>query len=166
MGIGNDFSYKGASLSFLFDIKKGGIMWNGTKSRMIGFGTALVTENRGQNVTFDGVKGHIEGGQIVSSGAKNDIVATYSQYYYSTIGGGGSPSQEQFVEKTIWQIGFLKDIVANQDKFLELQQKKIVRYENLPLETATGQTINVEFVSNVYEVNNQKVIQCFIREII
>ena len=73
-------------------------------------------------------------------------------------------SKEQFIEKTIWQIGFLKDIVANKDKFLELQQKEIVRYKNLPLETADGQTINVEFVSNVYLVAHIKVIQCFIRE--
>ena len=75
-------------------------------------------------------------------------------------------TKEQLIEKTIWQIGVFKDIVANQDKFLELQQKKIVRYENLPLETSTGQIIDVEFVSNVYEIENQKVIQCFIRETI
>jgi two-component system CheB/CheR fusion protein len=75
-------------------------------------------------------------------------------------------SKEQFIEKSIWQIGFLKDIVANKDKFLELQQKEIVRYENLPLETADRKKINVEFVSNVYLVANVKVIQCFIREVI
>jgi two-component system CheB/CheR fusion protein len=75
-------------------------------------------------------------------------------------------SKEQFMEKSIWQIGFLKDIVANKDKFIELQQKELVRYENLPLETADGRRINVEFVSNVYLVANHKVVQCFIREII
>jgi two-component system CheB/CheR fusion protein len=73
-------------------------------------------------------------------------------------------SKEQFIEKAIWEIGCFKDIVANKDKFSELQQKEIVRYENLPLETAAGKTINVEFVSNVYLVANTKVIQCFIRE--
>ncbi|MCX6309627.1 MAG: PAS domain-containing protein [Bacteroidia bacterium] len=73
-------------------------------------------------------------------------------------------SKEQFIEKAIWQIGFLKDMVANKDKFMELQQKEIVRYENLPLETADGRKINVEFVSNVYLVAHEKVIQCFIRE--
>jgi two-component system CheB/CheR fusion protein len=73
-------------------------------------------------------------------------------------------SKEQFLEKTIWQIGFLKDIIANKDKFLELQQKEMVRYENLPLETADGRKINVEFVSNVYLVAQAKVVQCFIRE--
>lgn len=75
-------------------------------------------------------------------------------------------TKSQFIEKSIWQIGFLKDIVANKEKFLELQQTQLVRYENLPLETADGRTINVEFVSNVYLVADVKVIQCFIREII
>ena len=74
-------------------------------------------------------------------------------------------SQEQFIEKTIWEIGFFKDVVTNHDKFLELQQKEYVRYENLPLETADGRKINVEFVSNVYLVDSQKVIQCNIRDI-
>ena len=72
-------------------------------------------------------------------------------------------SKEQFLEKAIWEIGFLKDIVANKDKFLELQQTELVRYENLPLETAHGQKINVEFISNVYLAAGMRVIQCFIR---
>jgi two-component system CheB/CheR fusion protein len=42
-------------------------------------------------------------------------------------------SYEQFVEKSIWEIGSLKDIVANKEKFLELQLKEFVRYEDLPL---------------------------------
>ncbi len=74
-------------------------------------------------------------------------------------------SKEQLVEKDVWEIGFFENIVANQDKFFELQRKKYVRYENLPLETADGRKINVEFVSNVYLVNDQEVIQCNIRDI-
>ena len=74
-------------------------------------------------------------------------------------------SRLQFIEKAIWEIGFFKDIAANRDKFLELQKKEYVRYENLPLETAKGQIINVEFVSNVYFENTNKVIQCNIRDI-
>lgn len=102
MGINNDITYKGINLSFLLEIKDGGIMWNGTKSRMIGFGTAKVTENRGEKVIFDGTKGHITDGKVVTTGAKNDIETTYSQYYYQNIGGGASPAQEQNVEKTDW----------------------------------------------------------------
>ncbi len=74
-------------------------------------------------------------------------------------------SKENLIEKAIWEIGFFKDIAANEDKFIELQQKEYVRYENLPLETAGGRKINVEFVSNVYIVNHHKVIQCNIRDI-
>jgi len=74
-------------------------------------------------------------------------------------------SKDQFVEKAIWEIGFLKDVIANVDKFKELQQKEIIRYHNLPLETINGNRINVEFISNVYSVDGQKVIQCFIRDI-
>jgi len=102
MGINNDITYKGINLSFLLEIKDGGIMWNGTKSRMIGFGTAKVTENRGEKVIFDGTKGHITDGKVITTGAKNDIETTYSQYYYQNIGGGASPAQEQNVEKTDW----------------------------------------------------------------
>ena len=51
------------------------------------------------------------------------------------------------------------------DKFKELQQKEIIRYHNLPLETINGNKINVEFISNVYAVDGHKVIQCFIRDI-
>ena len=74
-------------------------------------------------------------------------------------------SYEQLIKKKIWEIGFLKDRSANQEKFLELQNRQYVRYENLPLETATGKRINVEFVSNLYFVNKKKVIQCNIRDI-
>ncbi len=74
-------------------------------------------------------------------------------------------SYEQFQGKTIWDIGPFKDIIPNKDKFQELQGKEYVRYENLPLETADGRRIDVEFVSNQYEIENQKVIQCGIRDI-
>jgi PAS domain S-box-containing protein len=48
---------------------------------------------------------------------------------------------------------------------LELQQEEYMRYENLPLESSYGLKFDVEFVSNVYLVNNKKVIQCNIRDI-
>jgi len=102
LGISSDISYKGLGFTFLFDIKNGGIMWDGTRSRLNGFGISKETENRGQSVVFEGVKGHISDGNIISSGQVNDIQSTYSQYYYQNIGGGASPAQEQFVEKTDW----------------------------------------------------------------
>jgi len=73
--------------------------------------------------------------------------------------------KDYFIEKEIWEIGLLKDIAANKERFSALQQKEYVRYDNLPLETADGRIINVEFVSNVYFVNKKKMIQCNIRDI-
>ena len=74
-------------------------------------------------------------------------------------------SHKEYLGKSIWDVGHFKDIVANKDNFLELQQKEYIRYHDLPLETSDGQIAHVEFVSNVYIVNNQKVIQCNIRDI-
>jgi len=74
-------------------------------------------------------------------------------------------SEKVLVEKSIWDIGLFKDIANNRDNFLELQQKEFIRYEDLPLETSDGRIIEVEFISNVYFVNDKKVIQCHIRDI-
>ena len=74
-------------------------------------------------------------------------------------------SREAILKKKIWELGFFKDIIANQAHFAELKQKEYVRYEDRPLETAAGRRIDVEFVSNVYLVNHNKVVQCNIRDI-
>jgi hypothetical protein len=74
-------------------------------------------------------------------------------------------THEVLLGKTIWDLGLFKDIVDNQEIFLKLQQNGYVRYDNLPLKTAEGNEIDVEFISNVYYVNQQKVIQCNIRDI-
>ncbi|MDD5225898.1 MAG: PAS domain S-box protein, partial [Candidatus Omnitrophica bacterium] len=74
-------------------------------------------------------------------------------------------SHKAFLGKKIWELGSFRNIVANKANFSRLQRKKYIRYENLPLETADGRSVNVEFVSNVYRVNHHKVIQCNIRDI-
>ncbi len=74
-------------------------------------------------------------------------------------------SKQEFLDKDIWNIGFLKDVIANKENFVELQKQKYIRYDNLPLETASGRQIDVEFISNAYEINHHKFIQCNIRTI-
>jgi diguanylate cyclase (GGDEF)-like protein/PAS domain S-box-containing protein len=71
----------------------------------------------------------------------------------------------ELLGKKLWEIGPFKDIVASQAAFRELQQKKYIRYEELPLEAHDGKRVEVEFVSNLYEVNDKQVIQCNIRDI-
>jgi len=74
-------------------------------------------------------------------------------------------SHDEFLDKKLWEIGPFRDVEESRSVFKELQKKKYVRYENLPLETKDGRPIAVEFVSNVYLVNRHKVIQCNIRDI-
>lgn len=73
--------------------------------------------------------------------------------------------KEYFLGKRLWEIGFFKDIAASQQAFRELQTKGFIRYEDLPLETKDGRSMDVEFVSNVYTVDGDRVIQCNIRDI-
>jgi PAS domain S-box-containing protein len=74
-------------------------------------------------------------------------------------------SREQCLGKKLWEIGVFKDVEACKSGFLALQAKGYIRYENLPLETSDGRSIHVEFVSNVYLVEGQRVIQCNVRDI-
>ncbi|HJX31452.1 MAG TPA: PAS domain S-box protein [Thermodesulfobacteriota bacterium] len=74
-------------------------------------------------------------------------------------------SHETFLGKKLWEIGLFRDVAASQKGFTKLQKHGYIRYEDLPLETHDGRKIQVEFVSNVYEVNHSKVIQCNIRDI-
>ena len=74
-------------------------------------------------------------------------------------------SHTELLGRKLWEIGPLKDALLSKASFRELQEKEHIRYEHLPLETRDGRQIDVEFVSNVYRVNHQKVIQCNIRDI-
>jgi len=73
-------------------------------------------------------------------------------------------SHETFLGKKVWELGSFKDIIANQANFVGLQQQGYVRHDDMPLETVDGRRIDVEFVSNVYLVDDHKVIQCNIRD--
>ena len=72
--------------------------------------------------------------------------------------------EDRLIDKEIWDIEMFGEIVANKDKFLDLQRKKYVRYEDLTLKTIDGRRIDVEVVSNVYTSHKKKVIQCNIRD--
>ena len=69
-----------------------------------------------------------------------------------------------FIGKELWQIGLFSDMEESKKAFLELRKNKYIRYENLPLKKQDGGIMNVEFVSNVYDVDNENVIQCNIRD--
>jgi len=109
MGFGNNFSFRGFNLYFLIDWKKGGDIWNGTLGALTFYGRSANTENRGQDVVFDGVTGHINadgqvahydasGNEVLGAGGTNTETVTYSQDWYQDNGGGFSTVSGGFVE--------------------------------------------------------------------
>ena len=74
-------------------------------------------------------------------------------------------SKQELLGRKLWEIGLLEDKFTSRKAFRELQDKGYIRYEDLPLATKDGHMIEVEFVSNVYMVDSDKVIQCNIRDI-
>jgi len=73
--------------------------------------------------------------------------------------------RDELLGKELFEIGLLQDETASRKAFQELQDKGFLRYEDLPLESKTGQRCEVEMVSNLYQEDGHQVIQCNIRDI-
>lgn len=119
MGLRNTVSFKGVSLGFLFDFRKGGIMWNGTRGALYFFGTHEDTEARDQIVVFNGQKAvygadglpvlvdhddNADTPAIPQTSGANDIAVAYDQGWLSNGNGNGfvGNNTEDFVEQTDW----------------------------------------------------------------
>jgi PAS domain S-box-containing protein len=74
-------------------------------------------------------------------------------------------TREEFVAKKLWEVGAFRDIEASRSCFQALQKDEFIRYDDLPLKTKDGRLVQVEFVSNLYLVGDEKVIQCNVRDI-
>jgi PAS domain S-box-containing protein len=67
--------------------------------------------------------------------------------------------------KKLWEIGAVVDIAHSQAMFERLRHESFIRYSDLPLKTRDGALLSVEFVSNAYDCDGVRVIQCNIRDI-
>ena len=74
-------------------------------------------------------------------------------------------SHKDFLGKKLWDAAPFKGNEAFSNVFREIQSKPYIRYEDLPLQTKSGNPIKAEFVSHIYRVNRERVIQCVIRDI-
>jgi diguanylate cyclase (GGDEF)-like protein/PAS domain S-box-containing protein len=74
-------------------------------------------------------------------------------------------SKEELLGKRLWEIGAFIDAGKSREAYKELQRNNYIRYEDLPLETKGRERREVEFVSNAYMVDSERVIQCNIRDI-
>ncbi|HEX3111263.1 MAG TPA: PAS domain S-box protein, partial [Thermoanaerobaculia bacterium] len=74
-------------------------------------------------------------------------------------------SLDELIGKELWEIGLFSDKEESKAAMERLMKEGYIRYEDMPLETKAGKSVEVEFVSNLYLVGDQKVIQCNIRDI-
>ncbi len=74
-------------------------------------------------------------------------------------------AREELLGKKIREIGAFVNIDMSKENLARLQQLEYLRHENHPLITRDGRQIFVEFVSNVYQVADKKLIQCSIHDI-
>jgi diguanylate cyclase (GGDEF)-like protein/PAS domain S-box-containing protein len=93
--------------------------------------------------------------------AKTGMIEDVNPYLIKMLG----YSREEFIKSKLWDVGAFKDIKASMEAFQVLQKEEYIRYKDLPLKAKDGGLIQVEFVSNVYLVDEEKVIQCNIRDI-
>ena len=74
-------------------------------------------------------------------------------------------AEADILGKKLWELGPFQDIKKGKIAFKELQRQEYIRYDDLPLETSSGRSIAVEFVSNTYLSGHERVIQCNISDI-
>jgi two-component system cell cycle sensor histidine kinase/response regulator CckA len=138
----------------------GGLVWRQLQNRLFWAryesAEALRHAERRYRRLFEAAK---EG--ILILDAETGMIVDVNPYLVEMLGF----SHAEFLGKRFWDIGFFRNIAANQAKLVELQQQKYVRYEDLPLETADGKKVDVELVSNLYMVDQRSVMQCNIRNI-
>jgi len=74
-------------------------------------------------------------------------------------------SLDELIGKELWEIGLFSDREESKTAMATLRREGYIRYEDMPLQTKQGKSVEVEFVSNSYFVGELKVIQCNIRDI-
>jgi PAS domain S-box-containing protein len=74
-------------------------------------------------------------------------------------------SLNEVIGKKLWEIGLFSNKLLSKFAYLNLKKSGYIRFEDMPIQRENGKITEVEFVSNVYLVNNTKVIQCNIRNI-
>ncbi len=98
MGLYGNVSYKGATLSVLFDIRKGGLIWNGTWARLSRLGLTDESADRDRTYVIDGVYD-----ANTSKPGETNTTEVNSAYYFQTFKGDlGSYAVENAMEDGSW----------------------------------------------------------------
>ncbi len=98
MGLGSSLSYKGLTFSFLWDIREGGDVWNGTWARLNRYGLTAESQDREHTYLIDGI--YAPGTPLEGQANKTPVSA---QYYYQTYKGDqGNYAVENAIQDGSW----------------------------------------------------------------
>lgn len=106
LGITNAIQIKQFDITFLFDMKVGGQMWNGTEGALAFFGMSKATETRDETTTFEGVNGHydVDGNLVLAGTTNNQTVALNQDWYQGNGGGFGNVSSNYVQNASIYRL--------------------------------------------------------------
>lgn len=74
-------------------------------------------------------------------------------------------SYDVLLEKQLWEIGLFKDVEDTRKFFSNLRLNDFIHFEDKQLKNFEGRLINVEVIINSYQVDQENVFQCNIRDI-
>jgi len=115
----------------------------------------IASENRYRNLFETARDG------LIVLDSKTGKIREINYYLIELLGYG----PDKFLQKKLWEINLFKSIVSSKKSFEILKNQKYKRFENVPLHTALGKLIYVEFISNIYPADKSGLIQCNIRDV-
>jgi PAS domain S-box-containing protein len=74
-------------------------------------------------------------------------------------------TRDELVGRQLWQVGLLPSESSSRAPFERLAEEGFLQFGDLSIRSRTGARIEVELVSNVYEQDGVRVIQCNVRDI-
>ena len=98
MGIGSSLTIKGFNFSFLWDIRKGGDIWNGTWARLNRLGLTDESGDRARTYVVDGV--YAPG--TPNAGQTNTTPVSSLYYYQTFVGDQGNYAAENSIQDGGW----------------------------------------------------------------
>jgi len=98
MGLGSNFTYKGFSFGLLFDIRKGGDVWNGTYARLQRIGRTEESSDREHTYIVDGIFAP----GTTKAGLANDVPISAFSYYSTVQGDAAGSAAENAIQDGGW----------------------------------------------------------------
>jgi PAS domain S-box-containing protein/putative nucleotidyltransferase with HDIG domain len=74
-------------------------------------------------------------------------------------------AREELVKLRIGEVGAFADFEAKRDSLSDLQKNGSVHYRNLQLKTKSNHLVQVDFVCNVFQESDEKILQCNIHDV-